>query len=410
MINIYKKFTNLPVPLKLTLIFILAFVIRLSMNVIIKGLNSAQDSSMGADPIEYDLIAKSLASGKGYPLNAYRPPGVPFLLFPIYYFFGFNYAIVRIMFCLLGAVTCIITYFIGKRLFDERLGVLAGAILAIYPLHFYYSIHFMSEVPWAFLMGLAVWCVLLFEDKGRAVYGILTGILLGLSAYFKPQSLFYLPFYSILIFFIYFFKNKRKLAKLIFIPLIFMLLTIAPWTIRVYRSTGHIVLISPQGGNTFWMAHNEICFNNPKTIGGWSYFHQLPEYRDWTHLNNYDKDKEAYKYGFEFIKRHLKDMPMLEMMKLYRIITPFFESGNKMFNIVGGVSWAILFIFVFIGIITTLNNKKLIPLHATLLLLLFITLVFFGFIRYRDAFSPFLVIYASIGWFYFLTLFDKKKK
>lgn len=314
------------------------------------------------------------------------------------------------MFCLIGAITCIIVYFIGKELANEKLGILSSAVLAIYPMHFYYSMHFFSEIPWAFFMSVAVWCILLFEKEMKIVYGILGGILIGFSTYVRPTAFFYIPFYVFLSLRFYSLRNNAKFIKLVTIPLIVAMITIAPWIIRNYKITNHFIFICIVGGPTFWGSNNEAILNDSRRIGGWISSVGLPERPEYIKIiDAYEKEKAAYRYGLNFIKRHLKDMPKFEAMKVYRLITPLYGTPNKTFNIVGGISWGVLSIFVAIGIIATLNKKKFTSLLAAVLLILFVTLVYHGSHRFREAISPFLVIFAGVGWLCFLRWIGKGK-
>jgi 4-amino-4-deoxy-L-arabinose transferase-like glycosyltransferase len=148
---VFKIKAKLLTPWRLFFIFLLAFSIRLAMNIMFQGINAPPDPDMGPDHVQYDILAQNLASGKGYTIggapSTSRPPGTSFLLAIIYYFFGVNYVLARIMFCLLGALTCIVTYFIGKNLKNDTVGFLAAITLAVYPMHFYYSMHMFSEIP-----------------------------------------------------------------------------------------------------------------------------------------------------------------------------------------------------------------------------------------------------------------------
>lgn len=403
---LFHKLIDLPTKWKIFIIFLIAFFIRLSINIVFQGLNSPPDPDMGPDHIEYDLLAQNLALGKGFVLKdatptTMRPPGVSFLLFPIYYAFGVNYTLARILFCLLGTFTCVVVYFISKKILNETVAVAASLLLAIDPMHFYYSSHLFSEVPWALFMSLAVWFAILFEKENKAVYGILMGGALGMSAYIRPTALFYLPFYSILCF-IHYFHMPRKWIRLVSYPLIIMVCSIFPWTMRNYKITHHITMISTHGGLTFWGAHNEKLLKSPHEIGGWTPTSELEERKEFQKISGfYERDKVAYSYGFKFIKNHAKDMPKLELMKLYRLITPFYGTPNVVFNIVGGGSWGILLPFVSIGLWMTLKNRAFLSLHAAVLLTVFITLVFYGDHRFRAAISPFIMVYACTGGTYF---------
>jgi hypothetical protein len=190
-----------------------------------------------------------------------------------------------------------------------------------------------------------------------------------------------------------------------------MVLVITPWVIRNYKLTGHIVLMSINGGRSFWACNNEVVLNEPRLTGRWADLSHLPELPQFLSCRNpYEQDRTAYGYGIKFIKSHLKDMPRLEMMKVYRLFTPFYNTPNKIFNIIGGLSWALLSIFVLWGFIVTFGNTRLNSLYSTVLLTLFIALVFCGDHRFREAIAPFLAVYAAVGWFHFTKWLKSKRQ
>ncbi|NIP87451.1 MAG: GlcNAc transferase, partial [Planctomycetales bacterium] len=55
-----------------------------------------------------------------------RPPFYPYLLAGIYWVFGFSLTAVRFVQAILGGATCSLTYVLGRRLFDRRVGLAAG--------------------------------------------------------------------------------------------------------------------------------------------------------------------------------------------------------------------------------------------------------------------------------------------
>lgn len=74
-----------------------------------------------------------------YPIGDYHPPGYFFLLWIWTYFFGFSEIAVRLPSVLFGIGTVILTYYLGKNLFNKKVGIIAGLLLAVSPLHIYYS-------------------------------------------------------------------------------------------------------------------------------------------------------------------------------------------------------------------------------------------------------------------------------
>lgn len=74
-----------------------------------------------------------------YSIGDFHPPGWFAILWIWGHIFGFSEIIVRLPSVILGVVTVWLTYLIGKKLFNKRIGLIAALLLAIAPLHIYYS-------------------------------------------------------------------------------------------------------------------------------------------------------------------------------------------------------------------------------------------------------------------------------
>src|SRR3990167_4842041 len=113
-----------------------------------------------ADAIEFDSIAKTLAAGNGYSDSngiptAAREPAYPVFLAAIYKIAGHDLLVVRISQAFLGALTCIIIYFIGKKTSSISAGICSSIIASIYPFFIYYNGHILSETLFIFLFLVA---------------------------------------------------------------------------------------------------------------------------------------------------------------------------------------------------------------------------------------------------------------
>ncbi len=75
----------------------------------------------------------------GYPLGDFHPPGYFAILWIWSHIFGYTEISVRMPSVLLGVATIFITYLLGKDLFNKRVGIISALLLAIGPLHIYYS-------------------------------------------------------------------------------------------------------------------------------------------------------------------------------------------------------------------------------------------------------------------------------
>lgn len=74
-----------------------------------------------------------------YSLGDYHPPGYFAILWIWTYFFGFSEISVRLPSVIFGVGTVVLTYFLGKNLFNKKIGIIASLLLAVSPLHVYYS-------------------------------------------------------------------------------------------------------------------------------------------------------------------------------------------------------------------------------------------------------------------------------
>src|SRR3989344_6459745 len=74
-----------------------------------------------------------------YPIGDYHPPGYFLLLWVWSHIFGFSEIAVRLPSALLGVGTVVLTYLIGKNLFNKKIAITASLLLAVSPLSIYYS-------------------------------------------------------------------------------------------------------------------------------------------------------------------------------------------------------------------------------------------------------------------------------
>jgi tetratricopeptide (TPR) repeat protein len=112
------------------------------------------------DSYDYDDLARALLDGHAphTPL-LWQPVFYPLFLAGVYKIAGGSILVARILQITLGALTCVLTYLLGKKLAGKRAGALAGIILALYgPLIFYDAD--LTATGWAAFLGVAL--VLLF--------------------------------------------------------------------------------------------------------------------------------------------------------------------------------------------------------------------------------------------------------
>ena len=179
----------------LALVTLLAFGIRFAAVVSLRHGDAPPDKrTTGADGVEYNILGLHLAEGFGYTINAgqptsFRAPGFPFFLAAIYRFFPANYAMVYICLCLMGAISCVFTYYIANQVLTERGARIASILCAVYPPYVYFASCFDSENICAVVLVISIWLFLLYVRKDSTAALVVSGLALGYCALIRPFSI-----------------------------------------------------------------------------------------------------------------------------------------------------------------------------------------------------------------------------
>lgn len=99
-----------------------------------------------------------------YILGDFHPPGWFFILWVFTHAFGFNEIIARIPAVIFGVLTIYFTYLIGK-IYSKTIGIFAALLLAVAPLHVYYSQEARPYALSAFAVTISNFLFLKFLKK-----------------------------------------------------------------------------------------------------------------------------------------------------------------------------------------------------------------------------------------------------
>jgi len=91
------------------------------------------------DSLTYDQMARRVVEGEGITDNFFwQPLFYPLFVSMVYWLSNSSILCVKIVQAVLGAVTCVLAYRVGGKIFGRLAGILAGAITAVYmPLVFF---------------------------------------------------------------------------------------------------------------------------------------------------------------------------------------------------------------------------------------------------------------------------------
>ena len=130
---------------------LLAFFVRIAVLVCLRTYQIPGDNDHWSFGYEAGRLARSLATGAGFssPLpepsgpSALLPPGYPLLLAGLFRLFGVyttSAAVAALALNILfSTLTCAGVYLLGRRIFGRPTGIVASAILALYPPSIWYA-------------------------------------------------------------------------------------------------------------------------------------------------------------------------------------------------------------------------------------------------------------------------------
>ncbi len=203
----------------------------------------------------YFRVAESIASGHGFGPSMARGPLYPYFL-SVILLFSSRILVVRVCEAVLSAFGCVLLGVIGRRLFSERVGLLAAFVSAVYP-YFVYLPSAQGSDNLVTVMFLVSVLFLAGQASSFSLRGsLLSGLFLGLSFLGRPSMMAVLPglaVWSLL-------PGRRavraSLRRTVLIVIAASLATVVPWTIRNYVTSGQAVMIATGGGRQFWYGNS----------------------------------------------------------------------------------------------------------------------------------------------------------
>jgi 4-amino-4-deoxy-L-arabinose transferase-like glycosyltransferase len=147
------------------------------------------------DEVDYDRLAVSLDSGKGFVSDsgsptASRPPLYPLLLAGIYRLAGQRPEAGRVAQIVLSTVIVLLVYALSKRFSSERVALSATALAALSPPLVFMSSYLLVENLY---IALVLSFLILFSrgvERPASIAGcFIGGVVLGLSSLARPNAL-----------------------------------------------------------------------------------------------------------------------------------------------------------------------------------------------------------------------------
>jgi 4-amino-4-deoxy-L-arabinose transferase-like glycosyltransferase len=216
----------------------------------------------GNDSLSYSRIAAELyRSGKYGTPEMRNPtdwsPGAPLFYAAVYKVTGGVHPdLARAAVALLGMLTVLIVYLIGRRLAGPVAGLVGAALTAIYPAFIDNNEQFLSEPIAAFTLSAAVLGMLWAADEGRRPWAwAVPGLFLGATTLTRPEYLLFGAIFALVILLRSWRRAGVRLGVLTAVVFVAAYaLVLAPWTVRNLVVLDRFVPVTTGGGKALFVA------------------------------------------------------------------------------------------------------------------------------------------------------------
>lgn len=394
----------------LVCIFVLALLLRLGL-VLVRG----EEFLLSADP-QYDTIASRIVAGEGYfvgedhleglgkrftgkdKMYSHRAPLYPYTLAALYQLFGAGPVVAGVFQALLSSATALLFFFIGRRLFNEQIGLAVALVAALYPYSLIHDVRIIDTALFEFLLALVVLSMLRLRERPSLTNSVLTGLVVGLTIHCRSSFILFIPCLFVPYFFAYRFGVGRVLS--LAIPIVLTIaIVLSPWLVRNYLIHDRL-LLSTYGGWNFFLGNSEVTLQAVRERGevdGVMADHLRHSSITLAHLTEPEIDRWFYRRGFEFIKNNpatFLELLWVKAVNLWNVrLTPASPSPWREF--IYTFSYGTILVLSIPGLIWSFRNWRRFAILYLLFVFFTVAYVpFLTFTRYRKPLDPYLAMFA----------------
>jgi hypothetical protein len=236
------------------------------------------------DAAAYATIAANLERGEGFTLGpgATQPasnysPGLPLFVSGLYKATGgVHERFARLVLALIGSLSVLFAYLIGRRLSGPAAGLIGAAAVAVYPALLEYQGMLMSEPLAATLLSGAVLAMLWAAGPADPARGfcrhprvrwLVPGLLLGALALVRPEYLAVSLPIAVVVLARQGWDGWREGLVQALVLLAGLAVVVAPWTVRNAVALDKFVPISTGGGQVLFAGSYLPSGGDPERVG-----------------------------------------------------------------------------------------------------------------------------------------------
>ena len=177
-----------------------------------------------------------------------------------------------------SVLSLLLAFEMGRRFFDDRVGLLAALLLAVFPLEVIYASHLYPTTGMTFATGLALLAFLEGDRRGEARLSFAGGLVLGLSTMLHELGAVCLVFYPLYVMLVRAPRREHLAALAGFLvgagaePAAYAWLAGDPlYRVRIAGAAGTVsgtaVDVADEGWNAAWMLHPWLRLCTEQELG-----------------------------------------------------------------------------------------------------------------------------------------------
>lgn len=376
----------------------------------------AKDIPTFGDALTYWHWSHNLAAGNGFTKvaifaqidphvgdpTAEHPPLFPLLLAGLVKLGADAITTQKVLLCFVGAGTVGLVGLAGREALNERVGLIAGGIAAIYPFLWVIDGSLMSETLYAFLIAAALWLGLRLARAPSLGVAAALGAIAGLAALTRGEALMLAPLLLLPLALLAPGGWGRR-GALAAAALAAFAVVLAPWTIRNMTTFDKPVLVSTNSSSVFAGANCDRVYHGRFT-GLWA----LPCFGGPVGGDESEGAAEYRRRGFDYARDHIGRLPVvmavrfLRVWDLYRPLQQakyeFFEGRSRWASRAGLVFLYPLLALAVVGAVALRRRgRPLWPLLAFVVMVSLTAVLIYGVTRFRVAAEPSLIVLGAVG-------------
>lgn len=388
-------------------------IIILSLTLLLRvGYSIYRISTDNIDTYEYGAIAQNITEGKGYTLfyndngnlgfrfkvdahtykSAWMPPLYVYFLVPFYLL---NSETVRLLFIFLiqsiiSVGVSLLIYKLANKYFNLTTALIASGIYAFTPEFIFAAATVGPTIIFHFLIVLVNNFLPELTKKTQTTRLVFIGVILGILILLRSEILLFILFIN------FFLIQKKKFKNVILISSLIIIILL-PWQIRNFLTFDKVVLITTNGGFNLYRG------NNPFVLGDWRDKYTQDKVKKLIQYDDYEiRVNEMYlEESLRFIKEQPLKVITNSFIKIFQLWI-FNPKGKFTLNPLYFISWLIILIMAWEGLVRNFNWEKFGMIYLFLISTTIIAIIFFVIPRYQTMFKVILLPFAADSIYYYL--------